>query len=225
MTSGSLTTLKSTAASIGLHVLFLAAGSALVYQNSIHTLELTGASGGGSMISLSDFSVGAKKGPVRNVVPAKDVINSSTSDQFTKTVSSAPATGQESGTSTSTSSIGVGSTNGAEASGGGAGSGTGIGSGSGAGDTDNGLLFSQIKSFFETRLGSTLKIRETQLIKIKVFINSDGEVTDASLAQGNLEGSLLRRVLSVAKNLPFKNYWKSGSFPKELIFPIVLTPQ
>ena len=222
MTTGSLTTLKSTAASIGLHVLFLVVGSALVYQNSLHILELTGTSGGGNMISLSGFSSGHKKASAQ-VAQTKTSAPSKTqkSHSISDTVSaSAVATTAASGSAES--SAGTASGN---ASGGGSGNGNGVGTGSGAGDFDQGALFSQIKSFFENRLGSTLKIRETQLIKIKVLISSDGEVLDASLFQGSLEGSLLRRVLSVAKNIPFKNYWKSGSFPKELIFPIVLTPQ
>lgn len=217
MKTGSLTTLKSTAASIGLHVIFLLVGSFAVFQNSHHALELTGASGSGNKISLSGFSFGSKKTttpPKISGVPTR--VEKSSSIEVSSSTSSTGTVAEESSVAQTGSFTGSGSGNTL---------GSGSSNGVSAGDADNGALFSQIKSFFENRLGSTLKIRETQLIKIKVFLNAEGEVQDATLAQGSLEGSLLRRVLSVAKNIPFKSYWKSGSFPKELIFPIVLTPQ
>ena len=115
-------------------------------------------------------------------------------------------------------------TGGVGSGGAGDGSGSGNGTGTGAGDFDHGHLFGQIKNFFENRLGSTLNIRENQLIKIKVTLNKEGEILDAILIQGKLDMSVLRRVISVAKNIPLKSYWKATTYPQELIIPLILTP-
>lgn len=231
MTTITSTTFKSTIASIVLHGVFLALGSVLVYQNSPHTLELSGNSGGKNFISLTGFSSGAsiKKGNTLNpktltkekalstnaqTIPLETSKNPASSTAHSTGSAAATTAAEEFGSSTGTGS--------ATTTGSGNGSGTGSGS-VGMGEHD--YLFPQIKNFFENRLGSTLNIRERQFIKIKIALGGDGEILDAVLAQGKLEGSILRRVLSVAKNIPLKNFWKSGSYPKELIIPLVLTPQ
>ena len=197
----------------------------LVYQNSRNTLELTGKSGEGNFISLTGFS---SKGQIKkgNSLSQKAPIiqrsegraNLEKSASFVSPSASSPGNSLASGSANSEE---FGSSTGSV---GGVGSGHGIGAES-AGMGEHDYLFPHIKSFFENRLGSTLNIRERQSIKIKVSLSNDGEILDALLIQGKLEGSILRRVLSVAKNIPLKNYWKSGSYPKELIIPLVLTPQ
>lgn len=219
------TTFKSVYASIGLHAVFVVLGSWAFYNNSIHTsLELTGnAGGGGRTISLTDINFVSKKSasaPVRLAPPTP--VKAIEKSNFPKTVTKSVAT-----TTTDTVSV----TNGAVAaavtggSGTGVGSGAGNGSGSGEGDFDKGQLFGQIKKFYETRLGDTFNIRENQLIKIKLILSNEGDILDAIMVQGKLEMSALRRVLSVAKHIPLKNFWNSTSaYPKEIIVPLVLTP-
>lgn len=210
------TTFKSVYASIGLHVIFVVLGSWAFYNNSARTLELTGSAGGGRSISLSEINFVSKKSaqataPRSTEVRSQKIVEKSvatTTDKLSVTsgaVSAAVTGGSATGT--------------------GAGNGTGAGSGTGVGDFDQGALFGQIKNFFENRLGSTLNIRENQLIKIKITLNKEGDILDASLIQGKLEMSALRRIISVAKNIPLKNFWKSTvSYPQELIIPLVLTP-
>jgi hypothetical protein len=211
-------TFKSAYASIGLHVVFVVLGSWAFYNNSVHTLELTGKAGGGRTISLAGIKFVSKKSvsaPVRSI-PTKAIEKSVVTKTATKTIAAS---------TTTTDTVSV--TNGAVSAAvtGGSASGVGSGSGTGAGDFDQGHLFGQIKNFFETRLGSTLNIRENQLIKIKVTLNKEGDILDAILVQGKLEMSALRRIISVAKNIPLKNFWKSSSsYPQELIIPLVLTP-
>lgn len=222
MSTLSSTTFKSVYASIGLHVVFVVLGSWAFYNNSAHTtLELTGnAGGGGRTISLTDINFVSKKSasaPVRKAltIPSKTIEKS----VFTKTVATHTTTDTVSVTNGAVSAAVTGG------SGSGVGAGTGSGSGTGAGDFDKGLLFGQIKKFYETRLGETINIRENQLIKIKLILSNEGDILDAIMVQGNLEMSALRRVLSVAKNIPLKNFWNSTSaYPKEIIVPLVLTP-
>lgn len=216
-------TFKSASASIVLHALVIVVGS-LAFYNSHQTLELTGNAGGGGSrkISLSGINFSSKKS-VATTAPVKPV-----SKAVEKTVSrTKPADVQP---TTTVDSVSV--TNGAVSAavtggtgnGSGSGSGDGSGSGSGTADFDSGYVFGKIKNFFETRLGSTLNIRENQLIKIKVTLNKEGDILDAKLVQGQLEMSALRRIISVAKNIPLKSFWKAGSFPTELIIPLVLIP-
>lgn len=215
------TTMKSAYASVALHAVFIFVGSWAFYNNSVHTLELTGkASGGGRTISLSEISFSKKSAPKKAVIiPAKAQMPVVTEKSvFTKTVK--PMTD----TVTATSSAVSAAVTGGSGAGNGTGSGTGLGSGSGAGDFDQGHLFGQIKTFFENRLGSTLNIRENQSIKIKVTLNKEGDILDAILVQGKLEMSSLRRIISIAKNIPLKSFWKAGAFPNELIIPLILTP-
>lgn len=215
-------TIKSVSVSIVLHVLFIILGSWAFYNNTIHTLELTGNAGGKKTISLSGINFSVKKSiqgsslnkiskVTEKIVTTKNVTKpalSTTSDII-------------SNISTSISS-GVNSDQGIVGSGDGVGSGTGAGNG--VEDFDHGYLFGQIKNFFESRLGATLNIRENQLIKIKVTLSKDGEILDAILVQGKLEMSVLRRLISVAKNIPLKSYWKATTYPQELIIPLILTP-
>jgi hypothetical protein len=209
-------TFKSVYASIGLHAIFIVVGSWAFYKKSVSTLELTGrAGGGGRTISLSDISFVSKKSASSSLVnqaivkPIKEV-------ETINTISTA------SGVVGASMTGGGGSVSEA---GSGTGSGTGNGVGSGAGDFDQGHLFSQIKKFYETRLGSTLNVRENQLIKIKLTLNAEGDILDANIIQGELEMSALRRIISVAKNIPLKSFWKGPAhYPKEIIIPLVLTP-
>lgn len=215
-------TFKSVYASIGLHVAFVVLGSWAFYNNSVHTLELTGKAGGAvglRTISLSDisFSKKAVSAPVRSI-PTKAIEKSVFTKTVTKTVVATTTT-------TDTVSVTNGAVSAAVTGGSGSGVGSGNGPGTGAGDFDQGHLFGLIKNFYETRLGSTLNIRENQLIKIKLTINKEGDILDAILVQGKLEMSALRRIISVAKNIPLKNFWNSSAnFPKEIIVPLVLTP-
>ena len=55
-------------------------------------------------------------------------------------------------------------------------------------------------------------------------LNQEGEILDALLVQGKLDMSVLRRVISVAKNIPLKSFWKANTYPHELIIPLILTP-
>lgn len=217
-------TLKSVSASIGLHALFIVLGSWAFYNNSIHTLELTGNGGGGQRtISLSAINFSGKKSisaaPVRAVSKAVEKPVATT-----KTVTKIAASTTSDTVSVTNGAVSAAVTGGSASNGSGDGSGSGNGSGTGAGDFDHGYLFGQIKNFFENRLGSTLNIRENQLIKIKVTLNKEGEILDAILVQGKLDMSVLRRVISVAKNIPLKSYWKAATYPQELIIPLILTP-
>lgn len=218
-------TMKSAYASVALHAAFIIASSWAFYNSSVHTLELTGNSGGsGRSISLSKISFSKSSAPKHVAIPAKalkPVVEEKS--VFTKTVKPVTAATKTDAVTETSSSVSAAVTGG-NGSGSGTGTGTGNGSGSGAGDFDHGYLFGQIKTFFENRLGSTLNIRENQLIKIKVTLNNEGEILDAILVQGKLEMSSLRRVISVAKNIPLKSFWKAGAFPQELIIPLVLTP-
>lgn len=215
-------TFKSVSVSLGLHALFIILGSWTFFNNSMQTLELTGNGGGGKrIISLSGLDFKAKKSSaqatsVRNVSKTVEKVFSNNSIVVDKTTD---AVSVRNG-AVQTTLAGVQGSNGS----GDASSGAGNGAGAGGGDLDHGYLFGQIKNFFETHLGSTLNIRENQLIKIKVTLSKDGEILDAILVQGKLDMSVLRRVISVAKNIPLKNYWKSTTYPQELIIPLVLTP-
>lgn len=206
-------TFKSVSASIGLHALFIVLGSWAFHNNSIHSLELTEKGGGKRFISLSGINFNGKKSMVQAPVHkfSKAVEKTVATKALTKTKAIA--------TTTDTVSV----TNGAVSAAvtGGVGS---VVSGIGAGDFDHGYLFGQIKNFIVNRLGSTLNIREQQLIKIKVILNKEGEILDAVIIQGKLDMSVLRRVISVAKNIPIKTYWKAVTYPHELIIPLILTP-
>lgn len=220
MSTLSNTTFKSVSASIGLHVVFVVLGSWTFYNNSIHTLELTGKTGDAGLrtISLSDISFASKKAVSVSArsIPTKVIEKSVVTKMATKSVVT---------TTTDTVSVTNGAVSAAVTGGSGSGVGSGNNAGSGAGDFDQGHLFSLIKNFYETRLGSTLNIRENQLIKIKLTLNKEGDILDAILVQGKLEMSALRRIISVAKNIPLKNFWNSSSnYPKEIIVPLVLTP-
>ncbi|MEA9356098.1 hypothetical protein SHI21_07795 [Bacteriovorax sp. PP10] len=223
MSTLSNTTFKSVYASIGLHVVFVVLGSWAFYNNSVHTLELTGkAGGGGKTISLSGIKFVSKNSvsaPARSI-PTKAIEKSVVTKTATKAiVATATTTDTVSVTSGAVSAAVTGG------SGSGVGSGAGNGSGAGAGDFDQGHLFGLIKNFYETRLGATLNIRENQLIKIKLMLSKEGDILDAILVQGTLEMSALRRIISVAKNIPLKTFWNSSSsYPKEIIVPLVLTP-
>ena len=210
-------TFKSVSASIGLHLLFIVLGSLIFYNNTIQTLELTGKSGTGKRsISLSGINFIGKKVATQRAksnVPKKNtkVIATSVSNKTMAT--------------TTTDAVTVSSANnGVQQESDGSGDGPISGKGTGIGDFDKGHLFGQIKNFFESRLGSTLNIRENQLIKIKVILSQEGEILDAILIQGKLDMSVLRRVISVAKNIPLKSYWKTNTYPHELIIPLILTP-
>lgn len=97
--------------------------------------------------------------------------------------------------------------------------------GEGGNDLDSGKLFFQIKSFFESRLGSALNVNQEQLIKIKIILAADGEVLSVALTEGHLELQTLTKILKIAKSIPLKSLWKSSApFPQELIIPIILTP-
>lgn len=216
-------TFKSAYASIVLHAVFIVVGSWAFYNSSVHTLELTGkAGGGGRTISLSDISFVSKK--ATSAAPVSQAVVKPTK-ALEKTVATKTVTTTTSDSVSVTNGAVSAAVTGGSGSGSGVGSGTGNGSGSGAGDFDQGHLFSQIKNFYETRLGSTLNIRENQLIKIKLTLNTEGDILEAILVQGQLDMSALRRIISVAKNIPLKSFWKStASYPKELIIPLVLTP-
>lgn len=223
MTTLTSSTFKSAYASIGLHVAFVFLGSWAFYNNSVHTLELTGKAGsGGRAISLSGINFVSKKSvnaPARSI-PTKAIEKTISSKTVTKSVASVTTTSDS--VSVTNGAVSAAVTGGSAS---GVGTGSGNGSGSSEGDFDRGHLFGQIKNFFENRLGSTLNIRENQLIKIKVTLNKEGDILDAILVQGKLDMSALRRIISVAKNIPLKNFWKSSSaYPQELIIPLVLTP-
>jgi hypothetical protein len=213
-------TFKSVSASIGLHALFIVLGSWAFYNNSIQTLELTGNGGGKRTISLSGLNFNAKKS-IAQAVPVRNVSKAVEKTIATKTTVTAITTDTVSVTN---GAVSAAVTGGQGLNGSGDASGSGNGSGTGSGDFDHGYLFGQIKNFFETRLGSTLNIRENQLIKIKVTLNKEGEILDAILVQGKLDMNVLRRVISVAKNIPLKSYWKAATYPQELIIPLILTP-
>lgn len=216
-------TFKSVYASIGLHVVFVVLGSWAFYNNSVHTLELTGkAGGGGRTISLSSINFSSKKSmsaPVRSI-PTKAIEKSVVTKTATKSVVA---------TTTTTDTVSV--TNGAVSaavtggSGSGSGNGSGSGSGNGVGDFDKGRLLAQVQSFYDARLrGTTINIREDQSVKIKLTLNNEGDILDAILVQGQLDMSVLRRIISVAKSIPLKNFWNSSKdYPKELIIPLFLT--
>lgn len=213
------TTFKSVYASIGLHVLFVVLGSWAFYNNSARTLELTGSTGGGRSISLSEINFVSKKSAAAIASRSMEVRTQKGLEK------AAEKTVNVTATRTATDGVSVTSRAVSAAVTGGSAMGIGSETGTGTGDFDQGVLFGQIKNFFENRLGSTLNIRENQLIKIKVTLNKEGDILDASLIQGKLEMSALRRIISVAKNIPLKKFWKStASYPQELIIPLVLTP-
>lgn len=219
---------KSLVASIGVHGMVVVAFSLFTYITTPRTLELTGGAGnglggGGKSISLEGFNLA----PKRAASAPKKVVTTTKPDPFAKKVSAT----KEIITDTVTEQASVVSSDGpiGEATGSGDGSGSGFGGsglgiGTGAGDFDGGLLFSKIKRYFENRLGSTLTIDEDQLIKVKLKLNAKGEILGAELIEGRLEMINLRKVLSVARNVPLKNYWASSmAFPQELIIPLFLT--
>lgn len=218
------TTFKSVSASIGLHLLFVLLGSWVFYTNTLETLELTGNGGGGNRsISLTAIHFTEYK---KAMQPPKLASSQSRNvKKFIEKNSHTQASDSVSITSASVNSSEVGSQQGAIGSAtNGSEQGRGDGPGVGVGDFDHGHLFGQIKKFFESRLGSALNIRENQMIKIKVTLNQEGEILDAILIQGKLEMSVLRRVISAAKNIPLKSYWKAKIYPHELIIPLILTP-
>lgn len=220
MASLTNSTFKSVSASIGLHALFIVLGSWAFYNNSVQTLELTGNGGGKRTISLSGLNFNSKKS-IAQAAPVRSVTKTVEKRFATKSAVAATTTDTVSVTN---GSVSAAITGGQGSNGSGEPSGSGNGTGTGPGDFDHGYLFGQIKNFFETRLGSTLNIRENQLIKIKVTLNKEGEILDAILVQGKLDMSVLRRVISVAKNIPLKSYWKAATYPQELIIPLILTP-
>lgn len=212
--------MKALSAAVLLHVLVVVLGSAAMYSTRVDTLELTGQKKGyGKMISLDGMSFGKKPQPQSssNKVTTK-------SKELPVKTSAALSVASTVTDSTSVEQSAVAPAGAGNGGGNGSGSGSGFSFGSGTGDFDGGLLFSQIKKHFETRLGSSLVIKEDQLIKIKISLDSDGTIKNADLIQGKLDVGTLRRILSVAKNIPMKNLWKSGApVPAELIIPLVLT--
>lgn len=214
-------TFKSVYASIGLHVVFVVLGSWAFYNNSVHTLELTGKAGGsGRTISLSSINFSSKKSmsaPVRSI-PTKAVEKSVVTKTATKSVVATATT-------TDTVSVTNGAVSAAVTGGTGSGKGSGSGSGNGVGDFDKGRLLAQVQSFYDARLrGTTINIREDQSVKIKLTLSNEGDILDAILVQGQLDMSVLRRIISVAKSIPLKNFWNSSrDYPKELIIPLFLT--
>lgn len=219
------TDMKAFTASILVHGLAVVIVSIATLAQSRNTLELTGASGigGGKLISLDGISlsksVRTKAAPVAAKAPAKTVETSNFPAAKTAATHESTNTNVTQSVTSHASSVGP-----AGSGGSGGGAGGGIGFGTGAGDFDGGVLFSQIKKHFETRLGSSLVIKEDQLIKIKISLESDGTVSGADLIQGKLDVATLRRILSVARNIPLKNLWKSSvAIPSELIIPLVLT--
>nr|BDT29053.1 hypothetical protein BHI3_25190 [Bacteriovorax sp. HI3] len=217
------TDIRAFTASIAVHGLVVVLASAAFYKSSVQTLELTGGRGNGKTISLDgiNFSRRASSAPAA----AKTLVKETSTPAFTK-----PATPAEKAITTDSVSAVASAHSSAATGGSGVGNGTasggvsGLGFGTGAGDFDGGVLFSQIKKHFETRLGSALVIKEDQLIKIKISLESDGTVTSADLIQGKLDMGTLRKILSVAKNIPLKNLWKSSTpIPSELIIPLFLT--
>lgn len=207
-------TFRSAFVSVLLHAVVVVLGSLAIYKTPMATLELSGGKNGGSSITLKDFNFISKSSPkkistTKNIVPTKEV------SPFSKSEAKAKDVVTVAGTNGNSSGVGTGS--GTTAA-----SGTGVGNGQ---DQDHGQLFMQIKNFFEMRLGSTINIREQQLIKIKVILNSEGEILSADLIQGKLDFQILKRLLSVAKTIPLKTFWKSSSaYPQELVIPLVLTP-
>lgn len=217
-------TIKSVSVSIILHGLFIVLGSWAFYNNSIQNLELTGNAGGKKVISLSGINFSVKKSVKTRAFKKSSNINEKIvkKNDVRELTLSKPSDVSTVGNSIVNSEVSSGqSIAGSEE---GLSSGNGSGAGTGVGDFDHGYLFGQIKNFFESRLGSTLNIRENQLIKIKVTLSKEGEILDAILIQGKLDMSVLRRVISVAKNIPLKSYWKTRAYPQELIIPLILTP-
>lgn len=215
------TDIRAFTASLAVHGLVVLVASAALYKGHVQTLELTGGRGNGKTISLDGINF-SRRAPSAPAVSKASVKETSTSP-FAK-----PATPAEKAMTTDSVSAVAASHSlagtGGSASGTGSGGVSGLGFGTGTGDFDGGVLFSQIKKHFETRLGSTLVIKEDQLIKIKISLESDGTVTAADLIQGKLDMSTLRKILSVAKNIPLKHLWKSSSpIPSELIIPLFLT--
>lgn len=168
------------------------------------SLELSGGVGKSS-ISLSGFSFKSsdnslKAAPVRSVV-------SSSSDGVRSDVHELAKTEEDTSGTASGSMASIAP------------------AGEGGNDLDRGKLFSQIKVFFESRLGSTLNVDLEQLIKIKIILAPNGEVLSAALVQGHLDFQALTKILKVAKSIPLNSLWKSSApFPEELIIPIILTP-
>lgn len=218
---------KSFMGSVGVHGLVVL-GSVIYYSlNAPKTLELTGLTGNGiavkNGISLSSIKLGPKpkriltstsrsRAVVRNQerekVIAKKETSSVINDSVTEQASSVIA------------AQGFG-----DAVGGGEGGLISeLGIGTGAGDFDGGVLFTQIKKYFESRLNSHLTIDEDQLIKVKLKLSSAGDIQEVKVVQGKLDIPNLRKVIAAAKNMPLKNYWKSSmSFPGELVVPLFLT--
>ena len=153
-------TIKSVSASIGLHVLFIVLASWVFYNNTIQTLELTGNSGGGKRsISLDGINFVGKKHRASTTTNKTSKINQKvvTTSSLAK-VSSSAKTDTVTTTNSAVESVVGDGQQGAV----GSIAGSGSGSGTGTGDFDHGYLFGQIKNFFESRLGSTLNIRENQ---------------------------------------------------------------
>ena len=197
------TTFKATLISITFHVTFVMIGSLAIYQSPIESLELRGVSGKNT-ISLSNISfinssqndsIGVHK--KLKTLPSKNFASTGIGEV---SIGTALATSNDTSISTENSF-------------------------GGGHDFDQGHLFFKIKEFFEARLGLTLNISVEQLIKIKVTLGENGEILSADLVQGRLEFQALKKILSVAKNIPLKAFWKSSlPYPRELIIPLILTP-
>lgn len=199
------TTFKSSIISIGLHGCFIVMGSLSIYQSPMKSLELSGEERKGN-IALSSIRFISRK----NVSSLK--ISTITSEK-TKVQTVSTRSAAVSSAATGGISEPVGDQEGSL---------SGVSNGH---DFDQGKLFSQIKIFFETRLGSNLNINVEQLIKIKIVLGKDGEILSADLVQGKLDFQVLKKILSVAKNIPLKSFWKSTApFPQELMIPLILTP-
>lgn len=225
-----ITISKSLVLSIGLHALLVAGTSLFFLSSSKESLELTGLKGGGGprrLISLSSLNISA--GAKSFTASGKKLAVTQKlerPDPFSKTIAKSKAsenkevirdTVNETASAVSANGPvgdGVGTSN----------ENASYGLGTGSGDFDGGVLFSQIKRYFETRLGNTLLVNEDQLIKVKLKLNRSGEILSAELVEGKLEMSNLRKVLAVARNVPVKSYWKGqASFPGELILPLFIT--
>ncbi len=210
---------KSFSLALGLHVLFIVLGSWAFYNNTGETLELYGNLGTEKrLISFTDMNFSSKKfkhTSIAKIAPrGEQNIRISKNTKITTTSTRLTSeTAESTEANTEQNTVGSGDDRGSDNA-----------TRTGESDFDHGYLFGQIKNFFESRLGSTLNIRENQLIKIKVTLNKEGEIVDATLVQGKLDMSILRRVMSVAKNIPLNKYWKSTTYPQELIIPLMLTP-
>lgn len=228
MNLAKITLPKSLVASVGVHALILALSTAAFYSSSKESLELTGlndgARGNGKPVTIASFNLVTKAPKMAKITAPKSraVVKADPKDKVVslkkdnKTVEVQDAVTEQVAAVSADGPVGDGT-------GTGVGTGSGLGIGNGASDFDGGALFTQVNNYFQNRLGSNLKIRENQLIKVKLKLNRSGEVLTAELIEGSLEMINLRKILAVARNVPVKLYWKSSrAFPGELTIPLFL---